>query len=367
MRHGESTETIDLPTRTSTLLPEDAPGLRLIAPGPVVSLRVVGTEHELRLPLGQRSFTLGASRVCDLVISREVSKKVSGLHATVGRLADGRVVIADQQSKNGISASERAPRVAAFEVAVGQRFLVADVALLAVDESLQQLRRPVAWTFGMTPGVVDAALEVIAREQPLALIGPPGTDALMLARHIHAAGAHRQHFCLELTQAGAVPSIDHAIGGTVIIDLDRFGRVTKRVAEALLDRPSAGPRRGLRAIFLTPSRARLVGALDVWRTTVDELAVPALAARTSEVPTLLAHLWLHELGTRRRVEELGPSALAALTETTWPRNLDSLREAAPRLLAILEHGTLRAAAASLGITRQSLASSLARLGVSVGR
>ena len=87
------------------------------------------------------------------------------------------------------------------------------------------------------------------------------------------------------------------------------------------------------------------------------------AARGGDVPALLAHVWLHELGSRRRVEELGPAAVAALTTAPWPRNLDSLRESAPRLLALVEHGTIRAAAAALGLTRQALASALGRLGV----
>ncbi len=349
--------------RTETLLPEDAPGLRLAASGPVVGLRVVGAEVELALPAGQRAFTLGASSACDLVIPRTVSRKVSALHATLGRLADGRVVVADQQSKNGCFPAAGAPRAPAFEIVAGRQFVIGDVALLAVDEHLQALRRPAAWTLGLTaPAVVDAALEVIAHGLPLALVGPPGTDVLALARQIHATSAHRQHFCLELVQAGAVPALDHALGGTVIVDLDRVGRVSKRLVEALLER-GAGPRRGLRAIFLATRARQLEGALDVYAADVEQLAVPALAARGGDVPALLAHVWLHELGSRRRVEELGAAALAALTTAPWPRNLDSLREAAPRLLALIEHGTIRAAAAALGLTRQALASALGRLGV----
>jgi hypothetical protein len=349
--------------RTETLLPEDAPGLRLAASGPVVGLRVVGAEVELALPAGQRAFTLGASSACDLVIPRTVSRKVSALHATLGRLADGRVVVADQQSKNGCFPAAGAPRAPAFEIVAGRQFVIGDVALLAVDEHLQALRRPAAWTLGLTaPAVVDAALEVIAHGLPLALVGPPGTDVLALARQIHATSAHRQHFCLELVQAGTVPALDHALGGTVIVDLDRVGRVSKRLVEALLER-GAGPRRGLRAIFLATRARQLEGALDVYAADVEQLAVPALAARGGDVPALLAHVWLHELGSRRRVEELGAAALAALTTAPWPRNLDSLREAAPRLLALIEHGTIRAAAAALGLTRQALASALGRLGV----
>jgi hypothetical protein len=349
--------------RTETILPLDAPGMRLAAPGPLVGLRVVGAEVELALSPGSRAFTLGASSACDLVIPRAVSQKVSGLHATLGRLADGRVVVADQQSKNGCFPAVGAPRTAAFEITAGQRFVIGDVELLAVDEHLQALRRPAAWTLGLTaPAAVDAALEVIAHGLPLALVGPSGTDALGLARQIHATSAHRQHFCLELVQAGTVPALDHAVGGTVIVDLDRVGRVSKRLVEALLER-GAGPRRGLRAIFLATRARQLAGALDVYATEVEQLVVPALAARGGDVPALLAHVWLHELGSRRRVEELGPAAVAALTTAPWPRNLDSLRESAPRLLALVEHGTIRAAAAALGLTRQALASALGRLGV----
>jgi len=358
----------EVDARTHTLPPEEAPGLRLVGPGPVVALRVVGAEVELHLPLAQRTFTLGASSACDLVIPRTVSRKVSGLHATLGRLADGRLVVADQQSKNGTFPADGAPRATAFEISAGRRFLVGDVALLAVDEHLQQLRRPSAWTLGLTAtAAVDAALEVIAHDLPLALVGPAGTDALTLARQIHATSAHRQHFCLELVAPGTVPALAHAVGGTVIVDVGALGRVTKRTVVAVLDRGGEGPRRGLRGIFLATSRRQLVGALDVLRDEVEELAIPPLAARGADVPALLAHVWLHELGTRRRVEELGSAAVAALQTAPWPRNLDSLREAAPRLLALVEYGTVRAAAAALGMSRQALSGALARLGVEVGQ
>ena len=74
-------------------------------------------------------------------------------------------------------------------------------------------------------------------------------------------------------------------GLTVIVDLDRVGRVSKRLVEALLER-GAGPRRGLRAIFLATRARQLAGALDVYATEVEQLVVPALAARAAHVTML---------------------------------------------------------------------------------
>ena len=51
------------------------------------------------------------------------------------------------------------------------------------------------------------------------------------------------------------------------------------------------------------------------------------------------------------------------SDLAWRGNLDELRAMAARLLAYVEHPTLRTAAEALGIRRQTLAQHLDRVGV----
>lgn len=91
------------------------------------------------------------------------------------------------------------------------------------------------------------------------------------------------------------------------------------------------------------------------------IALTPLARRGDEVMRLLAIYWRDELRSGARVEALGAGA-HALADHAWPRGLDELREQARRLLAYVEHGSLRAAADALGIRRQTLAGHFLRIG-----
>ena len=91
-----------------------------------------------------------------------------------------------------------------------------------------------------------------------------------------------------------------------------------------------------------------------------------LARRPHDVVPLLAAHWVNVLRSRRRVAELG-AGVRHLAAHSWPGNLDELHQQSPRLLALLEHPTLRAAAQALGIRRQTLSGHLARLGLTITR
>jgi transcriptional regulator with AAA-type ATPase domain len=94
------------------------------------------------------------------------------------------------------------------------------------------------------------------------------------------------------------------------------------------------------------------------------VGIPALAERKDEIPRLLDGLFI-ELKSARRICELGEANVAALRAFAWPQEMEDLRRAAPRLLAIIEHRTLSGAARALAVARQTLSAALDRLGVDV--
>ena len=348
----------------SPLTPRDQAGL-MLAPRPAVTgFRFCGSdEPPLVLPPAQRRVTIGAEG-SDLIIPRTRSTAVSPVHAVIERVGDEAIgaslLVQDRGSVNGTFATRGAPRAAVLHVCGGDTFWIADVALQATDRYLDALRTHVACHVGLgRTAAVDEAVAIIASDRPLLLLGPRGTGARRLAGVIHATSVHRDRPLV----MGGLPLLGllgHAQGATVFVDLDRVDALPARVAAALFD-----PARGLRLVFAATDEARARARLDHYRDQVTSIALVPLAARRDDIVPLLRFLWATELETSRAVEALGPSALQALVEHAWPNNLDELAEQAPRLLACVEHSTLRAAADSLGVTRQTLGQHLDRLGVAM--
>jgi FHA domain len=345
-------------TATATLTGRDHPALTLAPREPITSLRFFGRELAvLPLPSSKRLFTIGAG-VCDLVVPRELSRSVSGFHATLDRNHNA-IHIQDQDTKNGTYRSLSNPRLASFQIQAGEVFWLADVPLIAMDTQLEVLRPQLAWCLGLERHkAIDEALEVVAEGRPVALLGPVGTDAARLAAAIHKASPQRNNFFLSVTTA-PLPSLEHAHGGTVFLDLDQVKKVPAPYARILFE-----PSRSLRTIFAAADDRRLRARIDTYRDKVRTMSLVPLARRPEDFPHLLAIHWIDELRTRRRVEELG-RGLGTIAAYDWPRNFDELREHAPRLLAYLEHEGLRPAAAALGIKHQTLSGHFRRIGFPV--
>ena len=348
----------------SPLTPRTQAGLVLAPRSPVTGLRFRSSdEPALDLPSAQRRFTIGAEG-SDLIISRTLSTAVSAIHAVIERVGDqttgASLLVRDRGSVNGTFPVRGAPRAASFHVHGGDTFWIADVALQATDPYLDALRTHLACHIGLTrPAAVDDAIAIVASDRPLLLLGPRGTGARRLASIIHATSVHRARPLL----MGGLPLLGllgHAQGATLFVDLDHIDALPARVAAALFD-----PARGLRLVFAAADENRARARLDHYRDHVAAITLTPLAARPDDIVPLLAFLWSTELETTHSVESLGTAALRALATHTWPNNLDELCEQAPRLLACLTHPTLRSAAASLGITRQTLGQHLDRLGVAL--
>ena len=349
-------EPVRAPSGTPTLTKYEQPALTLAPREPVTRLRFFGSAHEpFSMPESKALFTIGTG-ACDLVIQKKLSPRVSGFHATLERVDGTALHVKDQQSKNGTFRTLGENRLASFHVRAGESFWLANLRLLPMDTQLEVLRPHLARCLGLdSHDVIDETLEMIATGAPLALIGPPGTDAARLAEAIHDASPQRLNFLLKLG-AGPLPSLDHARGGTVFLDLDQIPRLTAPWVAPLFD-----PKQGLRAIFAATTDKLTWQRLDTYRDKVKPVALVPLARRPGDVVRLMALHWIDELRTGRRVEELGPG-LEKIAARKWVGNLDELREASVRLHAYLEHGALRGAAVPLGLKHQSLSGYFQRLG-----
>jgi len=205
---------------------------------------------------------------------------------------------------------------------------------------------------------VDDALTAVGEGAPIALVGPRSLDMVALTKGIHdASGARDDGFLL--CDDGRVPPID-AIDGTVVVDLDRIRRLPSLQVVALF-----APRCPARVIFVASDERVLRHWLDVYAERVRTFAFVPLARRGHEIARLLQTIWRDELRSDRTVEALGAAALRGIGAHRWRGNFDELRAMAVRLLAYVEHSSLRRAARALGVRHQTLSRHFTRIGVPI--
>lgn len=318
------------------------------------------TAPPLALPLDATRWSLG-SGPGELVIPRTHSTKVSRVHALVTRTATG-VTLTDAGSKNGLAATAGGPRVATLDLAAGQIGWVADVGLQALSPPIAQLRRHLAWRLGLTAHTAIAtALAQAVDDRPLLLLTPVAADAVGLATEIHAVGPRRDN---PLLGGARPPSLDAALGGTVVLELAHLAPLPQPYVQRLL----AG--HGAWRIILIASTPRLIQThVSPSLPQLDTITLIPLTRRRAEVREIVAAIWA-DLDTARPLDDLGGVVLRALERHSWPRGLDELRVAAARLLAYVTYGAVRPATAALGISHQALTAHFARLGfgaVDIGR
>lgn len=331
----------------------DAAVTHLAPRSPITSVRFFGRgESPLVLSPVQRAFTIGAGG-CDLVVPPTLAARVDPLHAALERVGSG-LRIRDHGSAHGVFRALRGPRVDELLVEAGDVFWIADVPLLALDTHLEVLRARVAWCVGLDRHLaIDDAVESIT-DSPIALVGPPGSDARWLAEAIHHASPRRAGTFLSSAD-GVLPPLDGAAGATVFVDLETVTRLPAPYARRLFDAS-----RDLRAIFAAPSGRRLAALLDAYCDRTRVVTMWPLRLRRDELLRLVAIHWRDELRTGRRVEEL--SRIDEITSYAWPRGFTELREHSARLLAYLEHGGVRPASRALGIAHQTLSGHFRRIG-----
>lgn len=300
------------------------------SPGPITSLRHIGRSWPpLVLSTSCASFSIG-----DALLERtEIGLRV-----------------VDQDARDASTTG----RVPALEVRAGDRFWLGDVEFLALDAGLEALRPALAACIGLNDDPhIDRALALASRGGTLALVGPFGTGAAWLARQIHNTGPHRGSPFVVLDHTS--PPLDHR--GTAFVDLNKLPTAAAARVFAAIKRTR---------VIVGSVAPRWLELLARRRDPVAVIELVPLARRSHDVVPLLDAHWANALGSSHRTDELG-HGVHYLAEHPWPGNLDELHHQSRRLLALLEHRTLKAAARALGIRRQTLTGHLDRLGVRLGR
>ena len=335
----------------------------------VTRLVVVGENLQLDLPPEQERFTLGAAPApaVDLTLDNEM---ISRLHAVLTRKG-AKLRVVDQRSTNGTF--YRGHRDPDFDVSPGEVFEVSRrVKLLALDPGLAILRDRLLWVVGLRNRVAaDAAIEVIAANPPILLLGPAGCEQRAIATEIHRRSAFNDREFVTAPARFANRAEQDQI-------LARGGRST-----VFLDLHVAAPPLPVhfvsylfadcRPIVAAPTRERAIDALDAYahRLQAIELATPA--ERPDDIPRLLEALVIEEHqrsgggGELLPLAALGAANLEGLKAHPWPGHFPDLRHQVKRLHAVLTNGLrIRATARALGLkSHTSLIEALDRIGVSL--
>jgi hypothetical protein len=348
--------------------PYDAEAPPDLTPRVVTRLVVFGENIQLDLPPEQERFTLGAASApaVDLTVRGEL---VSRLHAVLTRKG-AKLRVVDQKSTNG-TFRQGGYRDPDFEVSPGEVFEVSRrVKLLALDPGLAILRQRLLWVVGLrNRAAADEAIQAIAKNGPILLVGPAGCEQHATAAEIHRRSAYndREFVIAPSTFASRAEQLQVVERGTrsnVFVDLTRS---TAPLPAHFVARLFAD----CRPIIAAPTRDRAFDALDSYahRLHAIELATPA--ERPDDIPRLLDALIIEEHaragggGELLPVAALGAANVDALKAHPWPDHFVELRAHAKRLHAVLTNGLrIRASARALGLrSHSSLVEALERIGV----
>jgi len=333
----------------------------------ITRLVVVGENIQLELPPEQERFTLGAASppVVDLTVHGEM---VSRLHAVLTRKGP-KLRVVDQKSTNGTFYNDH--RDPDFDLLPGQVFEVSRrVKLLALDPGLAILRNRLLWVVGLrNRAAADEAIQQIATNAPILLLGPPGCEQHATAAEIHRRSAFndREFVLAPSSFASRGEQIQILARGTrsnVFVDLTRStAPLPAYFVEHLFG--------DCRPIIAAPTRDRAFAALDSYahRLRAIELATPA--DRPDDIPRLLDALITEEHaragggGELLPITALGTANVDALKAHPWPDHFVELRAQAKRLHSVLTNGLrIRASARALGLkSPSSLVEALERIGV----
>ncbi|KAB2896579.1 MAG: FHA domain-containing protein [Kofleriaceae bacterium] len=335
----------------------------------VTALRVCGRNVELPLSIEQASFTFGAASApaVDLTLDGE---GISRLHAIIQRRGP-KLRILDQRSTNGTY--YRGKPDPDFEIAAGDVFEITHkrIRLLALDEPLRLLRPRLQWAIGLRAHAeVDQALEDVASDAPLLLVGPRHCEQRALAEEIHRRSPYRQRDLVVSPFAFATPAeyetkLDHAERGTLYLDLTDADPDKIAMPARFIARLFSGSIRPIVVARDQEQAQRLIGADALG---LRAIRLPPLDSRREEIPKLLDALLLQagagDGDELLPLDVLGESNVDALKMYPWSNNFDDLRRIVPRLHSLLTNGCkLRASARSFGCSVAAQRDALKRLGI----
>jgi len=317
----------------------------------IIALQEHGTAVEHALAPRQGTFTVGSWR-CDVLID---SPYVSRQHCELERRGH-QIHVRDLGSHNGtVFAGQRETEKT---ITVGEVFEVGITKLVAFDDAMRAARPVLVEILGgdMLGDVDDLLIAAVRGTGPMTTPAPPprflltgeaGAGHDRLARAIHEASPRRSQPRVD-GSPGQVATIDTARGGTIVlgvtgkpVDADWLGRVLAPEADVGL-------------VVTAPTLKAAVRSLGVEiAKRLYEVALRPLRERRAQLPALFDRLF-EELATTTRWTQLAAVNRNALDRYAWPENLDELREAARRLAAIAERGSMNSAAPVLGVPRSTL-------------
>lgn len=339
------------------------PGLE---PRVITALRVVGQNVQLDLPPDQERFTLGAAPppVVDLTLDGDM---VSRLHAVLVRKG-AKLRVLDQGSTNGTFF--RGHRDPDFEIAAGDVFEVSRrLTLLALDQPLSILRKRLLWVLGLRNHAgADLALQLVAANRPLLLLGPPGCEQRAIAEEIH----RRSPFA-DRDFVVAPPSFASRADQDLVLTRGHRSTVYLDLAGSAAPLPHHFVSHlfaDCRPIVAAPTRDRAAAVLDTFAHQLQPIPLATPSERPDDIPRLLDALVVQEHaehggGELLPLAALGEANVDALKAHPWPGHFNDLRRQVKRLHAVLTSGLrARAAARALGLRSvASLIEALDRLGV----
>lgn len=298
-------------------------------PDIVTALRLF--DGELEYPLPRKStFTLGASRSCDLSIPE---RGLSALHCAFVRKGVHLRAI-DQHSTNGMYFNGR--RVETIDLHPGETFTAPPLTFIALNDEMSAQRPVIADIIGsFTPSPDRILVDAVKSSHPLLFTGEAGCDLDRLARAIHAVSLRRGHALVQIAEppadrAAQLDVLRRVSRSTLVIDLHAI--------EAPLDQTfctmAFAPEHHIRVIVLAPTTtaARKLLAIDAMER-LQHIWVRPLGMRPGDIPYLLDQV-LTERGATFRLADLTPQNHHALCQHEWRENFNGLRFVADRLIVI---------------------------------
>ncbi len=348
----------EISPRTVTV-PEEERRFAYEGPDLVTALQVHGAGIEHELVAKQNEFTVGSSPSCDVPLD---SPYASSLHCTLERRGQ-RVRVHAATTKNGTFFAGR--RQTGFDIGPGDSFIVGTTHLLALNDDMRLARPVITELVGLDLApVVDDLLVAAVGGAPILITGPVGAGHGRLVEALHRASLRRE---MPLVAVSGLSTPDHGRPAAI----DRAKRATlaltltgDKIAPHFVDMIFS-PDYQIRLMVVAPTVDVAVASLGVGAVgRMHQVALRPLGERTNDVPTLLDRMFV-ELRASLRTTELSAKNQRALKTYPWPENLDELREAARKIVTIIAHGSVRAAATPLGIPRSTLQYQIDAIGLHV--
>jgi hypothetical protein len=298
-------------------------------PDIVTALRIFDGDREYPLPR-KATFTLGASRSCDIAIP---GSGLSALHCAFIRKGT-RLHVIDQDSTNGVYSNGR--RVEVLDIYPGDTFTAAPLTFLAMSDEMCARRQIIADIVGnFTPTPDRILVDAVKTSPPLLLTGETGCDLDRLARSIHAVSLRRGRALVEIaglsTERNAPRELlKRAARSSLVINLDTIETPLDPAFCSMM----FSPEYNIRVIVLasTPTIARKLLALDDLEQ-LQRIWVRPLRMRPGDVPRLLANILAEREASFRLVDLTQPNQ-DALCSHDWRDNFSGLRSVVDRLIGI---------------------------------